>query len=134
MLVASLLEATMIAPMDNPRKISFTLPIDQVRFTIEDIDIHSCRRRQQPYVDLRNLSFGKITLSAMVGLNHHQVEEPLLNASPDKVKSEVFLKNAKALDFRSWQQWLDTTEGIDIDAEEEQASIMRDFDCLGDVV
>jgi hypothetical protein len=44
----------------------------------------------------------------------------IFNASPEKPYSGVFLQQAKALDFKSWQKWLDTVEGIDPQAEEEQ--------------
>jgi hypothetical protein len=36
--------------------------------------------------------------------------------------------SARALDFRSWQEWLDTLEGIDVDAElDEQVSFFLFF-------
>ncbi len=31
----------------------------------------------------------------------------------------MFLQQARALDFKSWQKWLDSVEGIDPQAEEE---------------
>ena len=42
--------------------------------------------------------------------------EPL-NQVPEKPKSDLFIKKGRALDFKSWQHWLDSVEGIDSVAE-----------------
>ena len=37
----------------------------------------------------------------------------------------LFLQKAHALDFKSWQQWLDSVEAIDQDAEAKQLQLLE---------
>ncbi len=56
-------------------------------------------------------------MSCLRYLTHPSVQAPGPGLSP---AHGAFLQKAHALDFKSWQKWLDTVEGIDVEAEQRE--------------